>query len=116
MSTVVDATKDTYDGLVASGIVLVDVWGPDCRPCIALMPHVEKMAEARPDLTVVKLEAPTARRLCMALRVMGLPAFILYRDGQELGRVSGGDITPASLEAWLDETAAASASASAAEH
>ena len=107
MSTVVDATKDTFDELVSQGTVLVDVWGPDCRPCIALMPHVERMAEDRADLMVVKLEAPTARRLCMTLRVMGLPAFILYRDGNELGRLSGGDITPASLEAWLDETSSA---------
>ena len=112
MSTVVDATKETFDELVGSGTVLVDVWGPDCRPCIALMPHVEKMAGERADLKVVKLEAPTARRLCMALRVMGLPAFILYRDGQELGRISGGDITAASLEAWLDQTSSATAPSS----
>lgn len=107
MSTVVDATKDNFEELVSQGTVLVDVWGPECRPCFMLMPHVEKMAEDRAELTVVKLEAPKARRLCMTLRVMGLPAFILYRDGNEIGRLSGGDITPASLEAWLDQTSSA---------
>lgn len=102
MGAVVEATKETFDELVGTGDVLVDVWGPECRPCFALMPHVEKLAEEREDLTVVKLEAPKARRLCMSLRVMGLPAFLLYRDGEELGRLSGGDITPGSLVAWLD--------------
>ncbi len=110
MSTLAEVTKENFDELVAQGTVLVDVWGPDCRPCIALMPHVEKMAVARAvDLSIVKLEAPTARRLCMTLKVMGLPAFLLFRDGAEIGRLSGGDITPASLEAWLDETSAAPA-------
>ncbi len=110
MSTLVEVTKENFDDLVAQGTVLVDVWGPDCRPCIALMPHVEKMAEARAaDLSIVKLEAPTARRLCMTLKVMGLPAFLLFRDGAEIGRLSGNDITPASLEAWLDETSGAPA-------
>lgn len=104
MSALAEATKENYDELVGTGNVLVDVWGPDCRPCIALMPHVEKMAEERADLTIVKLEAPTARRLCMSFRVMGLPAFLLYRDGAEIGRLSGADITPASLEAWIDAT------------
>lgn len=106
MGTVSDATKENYDELVASGTVLVDVWGPECQPCLALMPHVEKLAEERADLDVVKLEAPSARRLCMSLRVMGLPAYILYRDGTEVSRLTGQDITPASLEAWLDESSA----------
>jgi len=109
MGNIADATKDNYDELVSKGTVLVDVWGPDCRPCIALMPHVEKLAETRPELNVVKLEAPTARRLCMTLKVMGLPAYILYRDGEEVSRLSGNDITPASLEEWIDESAPAPA-------
>ncbi len=104
MGEVVEATKETFRDLVADGPVLVDVWGPECRPCFALMPHVEGLAAERPELTVVKLEAPKARRLCMELRVMGLPAFLLFHGGEEIGRLSGADITPASLETWVDET------------
>jgi len=105
MGTVTEATKEDFKDLVAEGLVLVDVWGPDCRPCLALMPHVERLAEERPELSVVKLEAPKARRLCMELRVMGLPAFVLFRDGEEVGRTNGPEVTSASLEAWLDEHA-----------
>lgn len=103
MGTVTEATKDNFDDLISKGLVLVDVWGPDCRPCLALMPHVEEMAAQRPDLSVVKLEAPKARRLCMKLRVMGLPAFVLFSDGEEMGRINGADLTPASLKAFLDD-------------
>jgi thioredoxin 1 len=103
MGAVKEATKDDFRELVSEGLVLVDVWGPDCRPCLALMPHVERLAEERPELAVVKLEAPKARRLCMELRVMGLPAFVLFRDGEEVSRTNGPEITPATLEAWLDE-------------
>lgn len=101
MGQVVEATKETFRELVARGDVLVDVWGPECRPCFALMPHVEHQAEQRPELNVVKLEAPKARRLCMELKVMGLPAFVLFHDGEEVSRLSGPDITPSSLDAWL---------------
>lgn len=104
MGAVVEATKETFRDLVSNGPVLVDVWGPECRPCFALMPHVERFAAERPELTVVKVEAPKARRLCMELRVMGLPAFLLFHDGEEAGRLSGADITPTALEGWLDET------------
>src|SRR4028118_1749383 len=62
MGAVSEATRENFDELVASGTTLVDVWGPDCRPCLALKPHVEKLAEARDDVKVVMLEAPEARR------------------------------------------------------
>ena len=42
MEGVVEATRETFRSLVSEGTVLVDVWGPDCRPCLALMPHVER--------------------------------------------------------------------------
>ena len=104
MGSVVEGSKETFRDLVSTGLVLVDVWGPECRPCFALMPHVERQAEQRPDLTVVKLEAPKARRLCIELKVMGLPALLLFRDGEEVGRLGGQNVTPESFESWLDET------------
>ena len=101
---VTEATKESFRDLVAEGQVLVDVWGPDCQPCLRLMPHVEKLAEdSGGTLRVVKLEAPKARRLCMELKVMGLPAFLLFREGEEVARINGPQVTADALTAWLDE-------------
>jgi thioredoxin 1 len=104
MSAVGEATRDNFRDNVAQGTVLVDVWGPQCRPCIALLPHVERLAAARTDLKVVKLDSSQARRLCMELRVMGLPAFLLFQDGREVARLAAPDLTAPQLEQWLDET------------
>lgn len=101
---VAEATKETFRDLVAEGQVLVDVWGPDCQPCLRMMPHVEKMAEdSGGKLKVVKLEAPKARRLCMELKVMGLPAFLLYRNGEVVARINGPQVTAEALDKWLEE-------------
>jgi len=99
-----EATKDTFREIVARGRVLVDVWGPQCAPCIALMPAVEALARSRADVTFVKLDSSQARRLCIELRVMGLPAFLLFQDGSEVARIAGQDLNAARLTAWLDET------------
>ncbi len=101
-----EATRESFDELVENGTTLVDVWGPDCRPCLALMPHVEKVAQSREDLRVVKLEAPKARRVCIRLGVHGLPTFLLMRDGSEVARLSASAISPAQLDDWLDENLA----------
>ena len=103
MSEAIEATRETFDELVSSGTTLVDVWGADCRPCVALMPFVEKLAAGRADeLRVVKLEAPKARRVCIRLQVHALPTFLLMRDGEEVDRLSASTISPAQLETSLD--------------
>lgn len=100
------ATKENFRDLVAEGTVMVDVWGTDCRPCLALMPHVEELAETRDDVRIISLEAPKARRLCIELRVMGLPAFLLFHNGEEVSRLDGPDLNAAAIDGWLDKTIA----------
>jgi thioredoxin 1 len=95
----VDATPDTFAGLVAEGNVLVDFWGPRCQPCIALMPAVEALEDSyRGQVRLVKVNAPDNREVCRELRVAGLPTYLLYRDGSEVERLTG-DPTRADIEA-----------------
>ena len=103
-ATIIDATRENFRDLVATGTVLVDVWGPDCRPCLALFPHVATLAQKYAgEIQVVKLEATKARRLCMELSIMGMPAFLLFRVGEEVARLSDPALTPLRLNQWLDD-------------
>ncbi len=105
---VAEATRDNFTELVSEGTVLVDVWGPDCQPCLALNPHVEKLAEAHAgELKVVKLEAPKARRLCMSMGLMGLPVFLVFKDGEEVDRIGGPAAnTPDQVTAFVEKNLA----------
>ena len=106
MSALVEATKDNFSELIAEGTVLLDVWGPSCQPCFALMPHVEQIAEADDDLTVIKLEAPKARRICMSLGLLTLPSFVIFHEGEEVSRLSDPNLSADRLTAWVDDTLA----------
>ena len=100
----IEATKENFEELTGEGVTLVDVWGRQCTQCKALMPDVEKIEEEKGDeLKVVKLEAPKARRLMMKLKLTGLPAFLIYHDGEEVSRHDG-QVTKESLRKWVDET------------
>ncbi len=81
--------------------MLVDVWAESCRPCVALAPHMAGIASANPALTVVKLDASKARRLCMSLQVRGLPTILLFSEGQEVARISEPSLTADQVDAWL---------------
>jgi len=102
VSDVAEVTKENFADLVAEGTVLIDVWGPACIPCVALSPHVDRLAEERPDLKVAKLEAPKNRRLCIDMKVMGMPTFLLFKGGAEVARLSDPELSPSGLTTWLD--------------
>lgn len=87
----------------AEGYVLVDYWGPTCEPCKALMPHVEALAEEYGDkIKFCSLDITKARRLAIGQKVMGLPAIIIYKDGQEVERVAESEATATSVEEMIN--------------
>lgn len=98
-------TADEWDARVteAPGLVLVDFWGPRCVPCLALKPHLPRLMEDFPQVRLYALDSSQARRLCIRLRVIGLPTLVLYRDGVEVSRHGGNDVTAATVRVWLSE-------------
>lgn len=78
--------------------VVVDFWGPQCRPCLALMPAVEQLEKDYADrIKVAKLNAAENRMLCAKLRVMSLPTYLFFKGGTEVNRLTGDDITKSDL-------------------
>ena len=95
----IEATVETFDVLSREGEVLVDIWGPQCQPCLALMPAVESLAETYGDrVRFLKVNAPENRKICRDLRVAGLPAYLTMRDGVEVERLTSTGTTPEQIE------------------
>lgn len=88
----VELNRDNYEQetLQSDIPVLVDLWGPQCQPCLALMPAVEQMeSDYNGKIKICKLDVTKNRMLCAKLRVMSVPTFILYKDGAEQNRLVG---------------------------
>jgi len=94
--------KDNFETEVLGSTlpVIVDFWGPQCAPCLALMPEVEKLAgEYEGQIKIGKLNSAENRRFCMSLKVMGLPTFMFYQKGECRERLSGDEVTLESIKA-----------------
>ncbi|MCF6462520.1 thioredoxin TrxA [Clostridium sp. Cult1] len=97
----VELDKNNFEEEVqkAEGYVLVDYWGPTCEPCKALMPHVHELAEKYGDkVKFCSLDITKARRLAIKQKVMGLPAIIIYKDGEEVERLAESEATASAVE------------------
>ena len=58
-------------------------WCPDCQFIKPAMPEVEKDSA---DFKFYAVDRDENLDLATELNVMGIPSFIAYRDGQEIGR------------------------------
>ena len=84
--------KDTFEAEVLQSDIpaLVDLWGPQCGPCLALMPSVEKLGgEMEGKVKFCKLNVAENRRMAMALKVMSVPTILFFKGGEEVSRISG---------------------------
>ena len=98
----IEVNRDNYEQEVLKSKlpVMVDFWGPQCRPCLALMPAVDRLEkEYAGKIKITKLNAAAGNRmLCAKLRVLGLPSFLFYKDGVEINRLSGEQISESDIE------------------
>lgn len=103
----IEVGKENFEAevLQASQSVVVDFWGPSCQPCLKLMPDVEELEKTYGDkVKIVKLNSAENRRVCINHRVIGLPSFLLFKDGQEVKRISGGELTKEDIENLIKES------------
>jgi thioredoxin 1 len=95
----VDSGSFAEEVLQSEKPVVVDFWGPRCAPCLALMPQVEKLEASCVDtVKFVKVDASKNRRLCLELKVMGLPTYLFYKNGESVARLAGGEIKIQDIE------------------
>ena len=93
-------TRDSWAEVLSSAKpVVVDVWGPNCAPCLRLIPLFERLAaENEGAVLAAKLDASGNRRLCIELKVFGLPTYLRFEGGVEVARISGDAAAPSALE------------------
>lgn len=95
--------KNTFskDVLQEKKVVLLDVWATWCGPCRGMMPTVEAISEETKDWAeVIKLEAnEDSEALVNQLGVMGLPTFLVFKDGKVVETIVGAVPKPVLISA-----------------
>ena len=91
-STVLHVNDQNFESEVLKSDVpvLVDFYATWCGPCKSLAPIVEELAgEYAGKAKMVKIDIDEAPGVASASGIMAVPTLILFKDGQEVQKLTG---------------------------
>ena len=88
---VVHVTKDNFkeEVLEAKVPVLVDFLATWCGPCQMVAPIVEELSDELSDVKICKVDVDDQPELARDYRVMSIPMFYVFKDGEVASRAVG---------------------------
>ena len=89
--SVIHLTSDNFkeEVLESKVPVLVDFWATWCGPCQMVGPIVEELGEEVTDAKICKVYVDANPDLAIEYRVMSIPTFLVFKDGQMVKRDMG---------------------------
>lgn len=70
--------------------VLVDFWAEWCGPCKMIAPVLDEIAtEMDGKLVIGKVNVDENQSTMMAYGIMGIPALLLFKEGEVVARITG---------------------------
>jgi thioredoxin len=70
-------------------LTIVDFTASWCQPCKVLTPVLEAVEMEMPNVRFLKIDVDNAKELTLRLGVKSVPTLFAYRNGEEVGRVTG---------------------------
>jgi thioredoxin 1 len=87
---ITELNSDNFNDFKSNELVLVDIFATWCGPCKMISPIIDKISnEYHGKLSVGKMDADENRDLVMELGIRNIPTLLLYKSGEEVGRLVG---------------------------
>jgi len=87
-----EVTDEEFNSLINNShkLVVVDFFAEWCMPCIMLAPIVDELANSMKEVKFVKINIDDNQRLAGKYKVASIPTLIIFKEGEEVDRMVGG--------------------------
>lgn len=93
--------NENFDTEIKDNLVLVDFYASWCGPCKMMHPVIDQLAEANPNLKILKVNIDDREDIARNYGVMSIPTLILFKEGNIKEKNIG--FTPKDiLEQWIN--------------
>ncbi len=83
-------TKDNFDSVTSSGLVLVDFWATWCGPCRMQAPILEELdKQLGGKVKICKLDVDDEPAIAQRFGVMSIPTLMVFRNGEMISKEVG---------------------------
>lgn len=83
-------TKDNFDSVTSSGLVLVDFWATWCGPCRMQAPVLDELDEKLGSkVKVCKVDVDDHPDIAQRFGVFSIPTLVVFRDGELIRKEVG---------------------------
>ena len=87
---VMHLTKDNFDSVTSSGLVLVDFWATWCGPCRMQAPILDQLDEQLGDkVKICKLDVDDEPAIAQRFGVFSIPTLMVFRNGEMISKEVG---------------------------
>ena len=95
-----EVAAQEFEELYNKGVVLADFFSATCGPCKMLSFVLNDVEKALGDkVTILKVNFDQNKELTEKFAVKGYPTIIIFKDGEEVKRLSGLQQKPALIKA-----------------
>lgn len=88
-------TEVTFKEKISKGYTVVDMYADWCGPCRAMAPILEQFNKSNPyDVKVYKINVDVEQKLASQFNITSIPCMIVFKNGEEIGRIIGAMPSP----------------------
>lgn len=83
-----------FDSTCASNsdkLIVVDFTASWCGPCRMIGPYFEQLSNNNPEVCFIKVDVDAGEAIAAAFQVTAMPTFVFIKNGNVVGRFSGGN-------------------------
>ena len=85
-----ELTSKEFTSFIGKGTVLVDFWAEWCMPCIMMAPVMDELStKFKGKIKFGKINVDENQELARKFRVLSIPNFVLFKNGEISERFIG---------------------------